>query len=125
MLYFGELCYFNQYNEISDDEIFGYANTKFPTTKFPPPVFLASSQSIGTKGHCATFFRFLLNPNALPRFSTETTAFCEHRWPLLVLRYYATYLFGFLKFSVKEMSFLSLEGDLFATFRSCGTDEFF
>ena len=101
MLYFGELCYFNQYNEISDDEISGYANTtKFPTTNFPPPVFLASSQSIGTKGHCATFFKFLSNPNALPRFSSETTAFCEHRWPLLVFRC----LFGFLKFSVKEMS---------------------
>ena len=43
MVSFGERCYSNQYDEISDDEISGFANTtKFPTTKFlatkfPPP----------------------------------------------------------------------------------------
>ena len=38
MIFFGERCYSNQYDEISDDEISGFANTtKFPTTKFPPP----------------------------------------------------------------------------------------
>ena len=52
MISFGERCYSNQYDEISDDEfsddeISGFANTtKFPTTRFlttkfpPPPVFL-------------------------------------------------------------------------------------
>ena len=60
MIPFGERCYSNQYDEISDDEfsddefsedefsddeISGFANTtKYPTTKFlaakfPPPVF--------------------------------------------------------------------------------------
>ena len=49
MITFGERCYSNQYDEISDDEfsddeISAFANTtKFPatkclTTKFPPPV---------------------------------------------------------------------------------------
>ena len=44
MISFGERCYFNQYDEISDDEfsddeISGFANTtKFLTTKFPPPI---------------------------------------------------------------------------------------
>ena len=38
MIFFGERCYSNQYDEISDDEISGFSNTtKFPTTKFPPP----------------------------------------------------------------------------------------
>ena len=43
MISFGERCYSNQYDEISDDEfsddeISGFANTtKFLTTKFPPP----------------------------------------------------------------------------------------
>ena len=46
MIFFGERCYSNQYDEISDDEfsddeISGFANTtKFPTTKFPPPDIL-------------------------------------------------------------------------------------
>ena len=49
MITFGERCYSNQYDEISDDEISGFANTtnllttkflttKFLATKFPPPV---------------------------------------------------------------------------------------
>ena len=39
MISFGERCYPNQYDEISDDEISGFANTmKFLTTKFPPPL---------------------------------------------------------------------------------------
>ena len=48
MISFGELCYSNQYDEISDyefsyDEISGFANTtKFLTTKFPPPAAPAS-----------------------------------------------------------------------------------
>ena len=48
MISFGERCYSNQYDEISDDEfsddeIFGFANTtkflttKFMATKIPPP----------------------------------------------------------------------------------------
>ena len=53
MICFGERCYSNQHDEISDDEfsddeISGFANTtkfpmmkflmtKFPMTKFPPP----------------------------------------------------------------------------------------
>ena len=43
MISFGDRCYSNQYDEISDDEfsddeISGFANTtKFLTTKFPPP----------------------------------------------------------------------------------------
>ena len=43
MISFGERCYSNQYDEISDDkfsddEISGFANTtKLLTTKFPPP----------------------------------------------------------------------------------------
>ena len=43
MISFGERCYSNQYDEISDDEFSGFANTtkfpttKFLTTKFPPP----------------------------------------------------------------------------------------
>ena len=28
---------------------------------------------------------FFANINSLPRFSAETTAFCEHKWPLLIL----------------------------------------
>ena len=53
MISFGEHCYSNRYDEISDDEfsddeIFGFANTtKFPTTKFLAtkfqPPFLAMS----------------------------------------------------------------------------------
>ena len=40
MIFFGERCYSNQYDEISDDEISGFANTtKFPTTKFPTTKF--------------------------------------------------------------------------------------
>ena len=51
MISFGERCYPNQYDEISDDEfsddeISGFANTtkflttKFLTTKFPPPLLI-------------------------------------------------------------------------------------
>ena len=37
MISFGERCYSNQYDEVSDDKISGFANTaKLPTTKFPP-----------------------------------------------------------------------------------------
>ena len=48
MISFGERCYSNQYDEISDDEfsddeISGFANTrKFLTTKFPTTKFLAT-----------------------------------------------------------------------------------
>ena len=48
MISFGERCYTNQYDEISDDEfsddeISGFANTtKFPTTKFLTTKFLAT-----------------------------------------------------------------------------------
>ena len=43
MISFGERCCFNQYAEISDDVISGFANTtKFPTTKFLTTKFLAT-----------------------------------------------------------------------------------
>ena len=58
MIFFGERCYSNQYDEISDDEfsddefsddefsddgISGFANTtNFPTTKFPTTKFLTT-----------------------------------------------------------------------------------
>ena len=43
MISFGERCYSNQYDEFSDDEISGFANTtKFLTTKFLTTKFLAT-----------------------------------------------------------------------------------
>ena len=57
MISFGERCYSNQYDEISDDEfsddeISGFANTtkflttNFLTTKFPPPLQNIQQQRI-------------------------------------------------------------------------------
>ena len=57
MIFFGERCYSNQYDEISDDEfsddeISGFANTtkfpttKFPTTKFPPPLLAGGLERV-------------------------------------------------------------------------------
>ena len=66
MICFGERCYSNQYDEISDDEfsddeISGFANTtkfpttKFLTTKFPPPGSLFAGKS------CCGLYPFLWN----------------------------------------------------------------
>ena len=55
MIYFGERCYSNQYDEISDDEISGFANT----TKFPPPFFVSKYHNYC----CAIFIPFDLEPD--------------------------------------------------------------
>ena len=90
-----------------------------------------------------TFFgnmRLFIKHKSLPQFSTETTAFCQNSRPFLVLlalcdlpsqemffenifwNFFAP--FSFLTFSVMKTCFSSLEGDLFVTFWSSGTDEF-
>ena len=72
MIFFGERCHSNPYDEISDDEfsddeVSGFANTtkfpttKFPTTKFPPPLY-----------------------SLLPSFILQSSQFCENLTFLLV-----------------------------------------
>ena len=65
MIFFGERCYSNQYDEISDDEfsddeISGFANTtKFPTTKFPTTKFLTTKfPPPNDSNHCTTTVKY-------------------------------------------------------------------
>ena len=65
MIFFGERCYSNQYDEISDDEfsddeISGFANTtKFSTTKFPTTKFLTTKfPPPNDSNHCTTTVKY-------------------------------------------------------------------
>ena len=78
MISFGERCYSNQYDEISDeefsdDEISGFANTtKFPTTKFLAKKktihdFQYTSQFTGRLRPMTDFSRILSGDRAISR----------------------------------------------------------
>ena len=65
MISFGERCYSNQYEEISDDEfsddeISGFANTtKFLATKFPPPPVYTAVNSSRTEKKLLSVYNVL------------------------------------------------------------------
>ena len=82
MIFFGERCYSNQYDEISDDKFFddeisGFSNTtEFPTTKFPPPPYsLLPSFILQSSQFCENLTFLLVGTFVLKSFTVEVSIF--------------------------------------------------